>query len=732
VKRLFLILLLLTTSAFAEERFTIEADTFDTPEESVYHAIGNVKVFQGDKTLLADEIYYYKDKNKIHAISNVRLTEEGKSFQCEEMEYDTDKQSGVFTNVKAFMEPYHWFTASKLDRHNEYSYGMEDATYSTCSGSNPDWSFKSKQADLLLGGYLTSKHTTGRIKDFPVFYTPYFIYPVKTERESGFLVPDFGYSSTYGPYVVPKYFWNIDVDQDATFGAMLSPIKSPLYSLEYRNRPSSREDFYTYAEYSGASQRHPDNVNGEYNMVNQKGRYLLYNYGRLNLTDNLTFYSSIKSISDYEYLDDYNKFNDLNDFESNNDIYKTTLSLSYPTAYANFYLKYMDEMDYTVGSRYVKEHTYSQPNISIQKNITTLPVYVKYSLQYDKVRYTRFAYRYATNASSSYDYNVDREHASLTLYKPANLYIATFTPSITLFKTKWHNMGNYYERVSDYYNSQFANVEADDKTITRSMYAINHKLKFNEIYKNYSNFKHSIYNSITYKQIPYVNQARMPNLITSDRINLARYYIYTLENFFVADKWSVTTSNSYKYNRIDNPNNHDTHTGKLTFSTKPFKFKIKHKFDVIDHEDEYFRSSAKLRLYPIVITANYTFDKGEYDRTNEDDNTAANLQFLYSSTKYDLSYTRTMSGNNTAMTTANMDNTKDTVDLTYKSDCWNFTITYERETDPLNVDYEKAGKTEHSVMFSISLKGLGNSKHGFRDISKYEFDDEEDEDDFEI
>ncbi len=77
-------------------------------------------------------------------------------------------------------------------------------------------------------------HTTARIKDVPILYTPYFIYPIKTERETGFLVPNAGYNSELGAYIQPKFFWNIDVDQDATFASLIAANAPALHSAEHR------------------------------------------------------------------------------------------------------------------------------------------------------------------------------------------------------------------------------------------------------------------------------------------------------------------------------------------------------------------------------------------------------------------------------------------------------------------------------------------------------------------
>lgn len=725
MKRLLLVLLLLSFNAFAEVPFTIEADTVETPEESVYHAKGNVKVFQGDRTLLADEIYYNKETNIIKAYDNVKLMEPGRFFTCDEMEFNADDQSGTFTNTKAFMEPYHWLSASKLDRHNEYSYGMEDATYSTCSGERPDWSFKSKKADLNIGGYLTSKHTTARVKNVPVFYAPYFIYPVKTERESGFLVPDFGYSSDMGVYAVPKFFWNISVDQDVTVGAVTPSMNSPLLNMEHRYAISSNENIYTYLEYTADERTHPDDKNNNFSMTEEKGRFLLYNEGRVKLTQKLSFQSYIKAFSDYDYIDDYNKFNNLVDFEENKDIYKSTLTLHYNSKYSDVQLNYIDEMDYTVGSLYTKEHTYSKPNLRLYKNITTTPVFLKYKFDYNDLRYTRYTHSYNRNRKSTTDYSLKRENLNLKFYKPINLYIATLTPSIEIRKTRWHSFTDGYRLTDSYRNSRYSKIRASEDSVYRDTYLFSHSLAFNEIYKNYDSFKHSIYNTIYYKQSPYLNESRIPDLLTQDRMEQVRQYKYKLDNYFTSRNWNLRISNSYVYNQINEDDDHDSHIGEIRYRFKNFSTTLKHELDLIDHEDELFQAYTGIKFKNLILSASYTYDKGEYSTTDDDNNTAANFSLQYVSDKYDVEYTRSMSGMNKVMTTDNLTETTDILGLTYKSECWNFTVSYERETDPDTIDPNRRGETEHSIMFTISLKGLSSSKHGYRG-TEYNLNDEED------
>ena len=58
-----------------------------------------------------------------------------------------------------------------------------------------------------------------RVKKVPVFYTPYLLWPAKSERTSGLLVPNIGYSNLRGSYVGLAYFQILGRSFDTTLFA---------------------------------------------------------------------------------------------------------------------------------------------------------------------------------------------------------------------------------------------------------------------------------------------------------------------------------------------------------------------------------------------------------------------------------------------------------------------------------------------------------------------------------
>lgn len=706
MKKFILIFLILTTSVvFAAEKVTIEADSVDTPQKSIYHATGNVKVFQGDKTLLANEVYFDKAKNSIHAIGDVKLTENGSIMNCSDMVYDTEKETGIFTDAKAFMPPYNWITASKIDKKSKLVYKLDDATFTTCDGSRPDWSFKASEANITVGGYLSSWNTTARIKNVPFLYTPYFIYPIKNKRESGFLVPNMGYSSKLGAFIQPKFYWDIDVDQDATFSVLAPSNKPTLEAVEHRYLPNKNSSIYTYVEYTAADKKYPGDQDGEFKLYKDPGRYFLYNKTSLAVTDKLYFNAYIDTVSDYDYLSDYKKYSMLQNYENDTDVYNANLTLSYYSKYSDIALSYFDATEYNLGRYYRKEHTYSQPRLTMSKTFTALPVYVNYLFQYDNVRYTRYSYDYNRSQLSFNDIKYNREHYAVKFYKPVDMYIGTFRPSITLYKTRWHNIENTTARPADERLGDFAKINTSGDSIERTIYTQVHSFTLNEIYKNYKYFRHSIYNTFTYRQTPKLNQSGLLNYINYDRIDAQREYLYTLSNYFTANTWQLNVKNSVVYDMMRNTKRYDDFITEVNLTTVPVSFHMKDEYNKYDKDVNYFSTGAALRLQPFTFNASYTFDKDNYITDNN--NTTVSLGVTYTSGKYDLSYTRASAGKNDTLKWGKMPENTDTLSVTYKKDCWTFGVSYIRDTNPVTVDVTQKSKVEHTIMFTISLRGIG-------------------------
>src|SRR5262249_50244506 len=59
-------------------------------------------------------------------------------------------------------------------------------------------------------------HARLMVKEVPVFYLPYFSFPLDHRRKTGFLSPSMGMSEKWGAYLLVPFYWNIAPNYDAT------------------------------------------------------------------------------------------------------------------------------------------------------------------------------------------------------------------------------------------------------------------------------------------------------------------------------------------------------------------------------------------------------------------------------------------------------------------------------------------------------------------------------------
>lgn len=184
-----LILLLQPALSFAE-KVTIESDKLYTIDNTTY-AEGSVLILYGDMVVTSDNATYYKDINAVELYGNIVYKDKENIIRANFARINMDNKSGYFEKGKGFYAPWSYFSADRLEKLEGNTFLMDNATISACSGDVPDWSFSANKARIDLGQYFRAKHSFGNVKNVPVAYFPYFVWPIKKDRESGFLVPQF-------------------------------------------------------------------------------------------------------------------------------------------------------------------------------------------------------------------------------------------------------------------------------------------------------------------------------------------------------------------------------------------------------------------------------------------------------------------------------------------------------------------------------------------------------------
>ncbi len=201
--------------------WVLEADalTYDQPLNQ-YIARGNVQIFKADKKLSADFIRYNHKTRRAFARGNVVLTVGQDVLSGSQLDIDLENQVGSIENAHLFLKENNFhITAGKIEKTGEKIYRIDKATFTTCDGPAPSWKISGKDIKIKEDGSGSAKHAILRVKKVPVLYSPYFYYPARKDRQSGFLMPELGQSRSKGYQYNQPFFWAISESADATFYA---------------------------------------------------------------------------------------------------------------------------------------------------------------------------------------------------------------------------------------------------------------------------------------------------------------------------------------------------------------------------------------------------------------------------------------------------------------------------------------------------------------------------------
>jgi LPS-assembly protein len=140
------------------------------------------------------------------------------------------------------------FTGKLVEQTGPDEYVLHHGSVTSCELPHPKWTFNAARIVLHVGGSAKIYNTSFRLKGVPVFYLPYAAPPVeRLGRQSGFLIPNFGTSSTKGTILGDSFYWAINRSMDATLGGEYLSKRG--WSLQENFRAKPTDDSYLNVNY---------------------------------------------------------------------------------------------------------------------------------------------------------------------------------------------------------------------------------------------------------------------------------------------------------------------------------------------------------------------------------------------------------------------------------------------------------------------------------------------------
>lgn len=187
--------------------------------------------------------------------------------------------------------------AKHMQKLSNGEYKMDEVMFTTCPPTQRKWHLDADSIEIdTKTGRAIAKNSTLKIKDTPVFYLPYFNFPIDDRRASGFLLPTAGMNSSGGLKVTAPYYLNLAPNFDATLNPTLFNNRNPMLGAEFRYLTKNYGSGILDVSYLPNDRKHGDT----------NRHHVFYDHQwRAKHINNLTAHAIYRHVSDSDYLSDF-------------------------------------------------------------------------------------------------------------------------------------------------------------------------------------------------------------------------------------------------------------------------------------------------------------------------------------------------------------------------------------------------------------------------------------------
>ena len=205
-----------------------------------FELVGNVTFKAAGIVIQADRLVYDRATRSGEAHGNVLYAQAVGRLAGDRITFNIEERTAEITNVTGYLEQGVIFRARRLLQIDDEHMRIEKAMFTSCTQPVPYWSFRVSSALIIRDRYAHLFNPRLKAGVVPVFYSPYLFFPIKTDRATGLLLPQIGFSDRLGSSLSNAFFWAIARNQDATFFLDNYSEGSTGLGVQHRLLPSAR------------------------------------------------------------------------------------------------------------------------------------------------------------------------------------------------------------------------------------------------------------------------------------------------------------------------------------------------------------------------------------------------------------------------------------------------------------------------------------------------------------
>jgi LPS-assembly protein len=273
----------------------VAADDADLEAEGFSTLKGTVEITRDEQQVRSDYADFNQLDNTSNLEGNVQYWDKSIYLEADKAHLEFDSDIGAFENTKYTIKDNRGRgQGSNIDMIFGIESKLKNADYSTCDPANKFWQISTSELKLNhVEEWGSAKNVVLKIKNVPVFYSPYMSFPLSDKRKTGFLTPSMGSSNRNGFEGRTPFYWNIAPQMDAT----LTP------------RVLTDSGLMLIGEFRHLSRNSQSEVNAEFlpsdNEFGDKNRNLFGLKHNRSFGRSGNFSLNYNRVSDKEYFEDF-------------------------------------------------------------------------------------------------------------------------------------------------------------------------------------------------------------------------------------------------------------------------------------------------------------------------------------------------------------------------------------------------------------------------------------------
>jgi lipopolysaccharide assembly outer membrane protein LptD (OstA) len=509
----FLLTILLSSADNNELQFKAKNYQRDLTTD-IIKGSGGAWVKKGAKEIWADTLEIDFKSKRVIANGNIHVKEGEYDIWARHANYNMDGEDAVLEDAVVSLGQI-VMTGQIIRKTSSKHFEIEEGAYSNCNillskgkdigQCNFDWKVYGKFISITIDGYAQIQDALLYAKQLPVAYFPYFIAPIKTKRETGFLMPSFTYQQILGNGINVPFFLNLSHWQDITLTPTWYTTIGYYIGFNYRYlyTPTKNGDARFFLLQKGFSEYPDPNISG----YASHSKYLgLFGEWGINVRNQFSLFGRAQTRQIFKLVSDplYSQYY-AGDMQESGDsaYYRSQVSFTWPADNRVFqtYAQYNQSLIIPKDTGVDRGSVIKLPAVNFSQTTTSiLSRYLAFELDTQLTNFYR-----PTLGFDMGPINPGADYQTGNYIRTGRRFIFTPKLIVTLpmpqgFQLQPIIRGQALVYQFDYPSSSFANQQTAGIEVPLTMYLSN---TFNTPFTGYEKLKHIFQPRVIYSSTPF-------------------------------------------------------------------------------------------------------------------------------------------------------------------------------------------------------------------------------------